>query len=81
MEMTRKKPCEKQVIDLALYVNIIIILNHALTLQYLIIYVKVVRQVCCRHMLHSSGQGVYWPWLMMECAKQFSSYYVVLESL
>lgn len=57
MELTRKKPCEKQVIELAFYVNIIIVLNPALTLQNLIIYLNVVQQVCCCHMLQSSGRG------------------------
>lgn len=57
MEMTRKKPCEKQVIELVLYVNMVISFNLALTLQYIIIYGSVVKQVCCCHMLRSSGQG------------------------
>lgn len=55
--MTRKKPCEKQVLELALYVNIGILLNRALTLQYLIINVNVVKQICCCHMLYGSGRG------------------------
>lgn len=74
MEMTRKKQREKQVIELAFYVNLVILLNLALILQYLIINVNVVKVVCCCHMPIAVGKGDCWPWLVLECAKQFSSY-------
>ena len=40
------------VIELAFYVNLVLLLNLALILQYLIINVNVVKQVCCCHATH-----------------------------